>query len=128
MKNYNEIDEYLINKSETIIRESNESRPVGLHLVLGFTTTLVICCFLPQIENYKLAWLIFIIIYIISSTIIYHLYYIITVDNYKEYRYAKKVLKYYYKQEDETYIKEKEQKSKAYIEMCKQYLKQKEVR
>ena len=128
MKNYNEIDDYLINKSETIIRESNKGRPVGLHLVLGFTTTLVICCFLPHIENYKLAWLIFIIIYIISSTIIYHLYYIISVDNYREYRYAKKVLKYYYKQKDETYRKEKEQESKAYIEMCKHYLKQKEVR
>lgn len=123
MKNYNEIEEYLINKSEAIIREANSGRTVGLHLVSGLSITIVIGCFLPHIENYKLAWSILIIIYIISSFLTYHLYYIISVDNYREYRYAKKVLKNYYKQEDEIY--RKEQESKSYIEMCKHYLRNK---
>lgn len=125
MEKYNEIDEYLIDKSKAIISEANSGRPVRLHLVSGLTITIVIGCFLPHIENYKLVLLILFIIYIISSFLTYHLYYIINVDNYKEYRYAKKVLKVYYKQKDEIYRKEKEQESKAYIEMCKNYLNQK---
>ena len=117
--------EYLINKSNNIVREVDSDRPIGLHLVLGLTSTIVIGCFISTNYNYIILWLVLLTIFIISSFVWYYLYYIITVDNYKEYRYAKKVLKYYYKQEDETYIKEKEQESKAYIEMCKQYLKQK---
>lgn len=117
--------EYLINKSNNIVREADSDRPIGLHLVLGLTSTIVIGCFISTNYNYIILWLVLLTIFIISSFVWYYLYYIITVDNYKEYRYAKKILKIYYKQEDETYIKEKEQESKAYIEMCKQYLKQK---
>ncbi|QBJ04161.1 hypothetical protein [Fusobacterium phage Fnu1] len=116
--------EYLIQKSENIVSEANSDKPVGFHLVFGLASTIIIGCFIPKNYNYILLWLVLLIIFIIFSFIWYHLCYIITVNNYKEYRYAKRVLNIYYKQEEEKYKYKEEQETKIYIDICKHYLKQ----